>query len=232
MTLPKMNAYGVEQDAGLRDQEIVPTRKRSALIAKRFVDIIGASLFFILFGWVFIIVWIGVLFTTGTPATYKHIRIGKNGKQFPCLKFRSMVVNSEEVLRELLLRDEAANKEWLSTFKLRNDPRITKFGRFIRKSSLDELPQFWNVLRGDMSLVGPRPVVQNELNEKYGPAAAYYTAMRPGITGPWQVSGRSDLSYTERISLDMNYVRSWTITGDIKLVFSTVAVVFKSKGSY
>lgn len=199
---------------------------------KRALDIVGALIFFLLFGWLFIVVWIGVLLTTGSPAIYKHPRIGRNGKTFFCLKFRSMVVNSDEVLKQLLQTNSAAHDEWFHTFKLKDDPRITKFGKFIRKTSLDELPQFWNVLVGDMGLVGPRPVVQKELTEKYGPASVFYTSMRPGITGPWQIGGRSDLSYAERVSLDTEYVKNWTVFGDLKIVISTVMVVLNNKGSY
>lgn len=202
------------------------------LVAKRALDILGALIFFLLFGGIYLIVWWVVLITTGSPAIYRHKRIGRNGREFSCLKFRSMVVNSDEVLQDLLLNDPAALREWNTTFKLRNDPRITRFGSFIRKTSLDELPQFWNVLRGDMSIVGPRPVVRKELDVYYGAYASTYMKVRPGITGPWQVGGRSDLSYPERVALDSNYVRNWTVLGDIGLIFRTVGVVFHRRGSY
>ncbi|KAF1045176.1 sugar transferase [Xylophilus sp.] len=132
------------------------SRAQWALAVKRTVDIVGALSFFLRLGWLYIAVWWMVLLTTGRPAIYRHTRIGKNGKEFACLKFRSMVVDGDRVLAELLASDLALRKEWEETHKLRNDPRITRFGHFIRKTSLDELPQFWNVLRGDMRLVGPR----------------------------------------------------------------------------
>lgn len=173
-----------------------------------------------------------MLVTTGGPAIYRHVRIGKGGQEFSCLKFRSMAVNSEQLLKDLLAEDALARAEWNRSFKLRNDPRITKFGRFIRKKSLDELPQFWNVLKGEMSLVGPRPVVKLELVNYYGPFAGTYESVRPGITGPWQVGGRSDLSYTERVALDVYYIHNWTVLGDMKFILSTAAVFIRHRGSY
>lgn len=211
---------------------VIPEQARLARISKRLLDILGAVTFFALLGWVFVLVWIMVLVTTGRPAIYKHVRIGRGGQEFKCLKFRSMVSNSEEVLRHLLETDSAAKAEWDATFKLKNDPRITIFGHFIRKTSLDELPQFWNVLRGDMSLVGPRPVVQKELDQYYGPYAPVYYSVRPGITGPWQVGGRSDLSYAERVALDTSYVQNRSLLGDIKLLLKTLTVFISHKGSY
>lgn len=189
-------------------------------------------MFFIAFGWLYLIIWAMVLLTTGGPAIYQHTRVGRGGREFKCLKFRSMVVNSDQVLRELLENDPAAKAEWQATFKLKDDPRITKFGRFIRKTSLDELPQFWNVLKGDMSLVGPRPVVRKELEQHYGLYAPLYGTVRPGITGPWQVSGRSDLSYPQRVALDAAYVHSRTFWGDVGLVLKTVKVFVSHRGSY
>lgn len=221
-----MENNGVSLVEGLSPQK--PRR----MIVKRSLDICGALIFFMLFSGIYFLLWWLVVLTTGGPAIYKHKRIGRNGKEFSCLKFRSMVVNSDEVLRDLLERDPMARAEWNTTFKLRDDPRITRFGRFIRKTSLDELPQFWNVLRGDMSIVGPRPVVRKELEIYYGPYAQIYYKVRPGITGPWQVGGRSDLSYPERVALDTNYVKSWTVRGDLLLIAKTVGVVFHRRGSY
>lgn len=205
---------------------------RAKLLAKRALDVFGAVVFFVLFIGLYLLVWWLVLLTTGGPAIYRHRRIGRDGREFDCLKFRSMVSNSDEVLRDLLARDPEARHEWNTTFKLRNDPRITRFGAFIRKTSLDELPQFWNVLRGDMSIVGPRPVVRKELEVHYGPHAHAYKKVRPGITGPWQVSGRSNLSYPERVALDTAYVRHWTIGGDLVLIAKTVTSVVAARGSY
>lgn len=208
------------------------TLNRSKLAIKRAVDISGALFFFMSLGWLYILVWIAVILTTGSPAIYRHTRMGKSGKEFSCLKFRSMVVDSEKVLATLLSSDPAARKEWEESHKLRNDPRITRFGQFIRKTSLDELPQFWNVLIGDMSLVGPRPVVRKELEERYGLHAPIYTSVRPGITGLWQISGRSNLSYAERVALDSHYVNNWSIGTDLSILFRTVSVVLRGTGSY
>ncbi|SIP95798.1 sugar transferase [Pseudacidovorax sp. RU35E] len=218
--------------AGFSHPHAVPTQGTVSRFFKRAMDIVGALIFFALLGWLFMIIWALVLMTTGGPAIYKHPRMGRGGREFKCLKFRSMVTNSEEVLRHLLETDPAARAEWEATFKLKNDPRITRFGRFIRKTSLDELPQFWNVLMGDMSLVGPRPVVRKELEQYYGLYAPLYGSVRPGITGPWQVGGRSDLSYGERVALDVSYVHTRSAFGDICLLLKTVSVFVKHKGSY
>lgn len=165
------------------------------------------------------------------PIIFKHIRIGKNGKPFPCYKFRSMCVDAKEKLAELLAKDPAAREEWERDFKLKSDPRITKSGAFLRKTSLDELPQIFNVLRGEMSLVGPRPVVQEEL-ARYGEFVQDYLMVKPGITGMWQVSGRSDIEYTERVLLDTWYVRNWSVWIDVMLLWRTIKAVVMRKGAY
>lgn len=162
---------------------------------------------------------------------FKHKRIGKNGKEFYCYKFRSMCVDAEEKLAELLANDSEARAEWEKDFKLKNDPRITSSGAFLRKTSLDELPQIFNVLKGEMSLVGPRPIIQKEL-ERYGTYVNDYLMVKPGITGMWQVSGRSDIDYEERVVLDSWYVRNWNIWLDIMLLWRTLKVVVKGKGAY
>mgnify|MGYP002614247868 FL=1 len=165
------------------------------------------------------------------PVIFKHMRIGKNGKPFPCYKFRSMCVDAKAKLEELLQNDPEVKAEWEHGFKLKNDPRVTKSGAFLRKTSLDELPQIFNVLKGEMSLVGPRPIIQEEL-ERYGEYAGDYLMVKPGITGMWQVSGRSDIDYTERVLLDSWYVRNWSIWIDLVMLFKTVAVVLFRKGAY
>ena len=166
------------------------------------------------------------------PVIFKHIRIGKDGKPFPCYKFRSMVTNSAEMLEKYLAENPAAKAEWERDFKLKNDPRITPIGKFLRRTSLDELPQIFNVLKGEMSLVGPRPVVQEELDKYYGDAVKEYCSIRPGITGLWQVSGRSDLDYTERVFLDQWYVKNRNLKLDIKILWQTIGVVLMKKGAY
>ena len=167
----------------------------------------------------------------GGPAFYRHRRIGAGGRIFDCIKFRSMVVDAEGTLRRLLAADPAAAAEWAETQKLRDDPRITRIGRFLRASSLDELPQLFNVLRGEMSLVGPRPIVRAEV-ARYGRDIEHYYAAKPGLTGLWQVSGRSDMSYTRRVQLDVWYVRNWSLWHDIAILFKTVPAVFLQRGAH
>ncbi|VUT07449.1 UDP-glucose:undecaprenyl-phosphate glucose-1-phosphate transferase [Klebsiella pasteurii] len=167
----------------------------------------------------------------GGPAIYGHERIGKGGKPFKCLKFRSMVINSKEVLDELLEKDMDAKREWDSTFKLKNDSRVTKIGSFLRRTSLDELPQLFNVLKGEMSLVGPRPIITAEL-ERYNEEVDYYLLSKPGMTGLWQVSGRSDVDYETRVYLDAWYVKNWSMWNDIAILFKTIGVVLKKDGAY
>ena len=168
----------------------------------------------------------------GGPVIFGHTRVGLGGCSFRCLKFRSMCVDSDRVLATLLARDPAARRDWEMDRKLRKDPRITLLGRFIRATSIDELPQVFNVLRGDMSLVGPRPVVKEELDRHYGDLAVVYTSVRPGITGLWQVSGRSQTSYQDRVQLDLRYVRSWSLRGDVAILWRTIGVVLKCDGAY
>jgi exopolysaccharide production protein ExoY len=207
-------------------------RRTVAGAFKRAFDIVFASAFLLAGFWLFAFLWVGVLVTQGGPAVYRHKRVGRNGREFDCLKFRSMVKNSDKVLADHLRRDPLARAEWERDYKLSNDPRITRFGRFLRRSSLDELPQFWNVLRGDMSIVGPRPVVRNELDKYYGGvAASEYMKIRPGLTGPWQVSGRHVLGYEERVALDVMYARNASFSGDLRLILRTVSVVFTGSGA-
>lgn len=166
------------------------------------------------------------------PIFFSHTRIGKDGKPFPCYKFRSMVVNSKEMLEKHLAENPEAKAEWEREFKLKNDPRITPIGQVLRKSSLDELPQIFNVLKGEMSLVGPRPVVQEELDKYYGDAVKEYCSVKPGITGLWQVSGRSDVDYPERVAMDVEYVRTRNLWKDIVILYKTFDVVLNKKGAY
>lgn len=165
------------------------------------------------------------------PFLFAHRRVGQHGKEFPCYKFRSMVVNAEEALQEYLKDNPEAQEEWNRDFKLKNDPRITKIGHFLRKTSLDELPQLLNVLKGEMSLVGPRPIVQAEV-EKYGEYIQDFYLVPPGITGVWQVSGRSDTTYDERVQMDSWYVHNWSVWIDIVYLVKTVTAVLQRKGAY
>ena len=165
------------------------------------------------------------------PVIFKHRRIGKNGKEFDCYKFRSMCVDAKEKLEQLLKTDPKAKAEWEKDFKLKNDPRITKSGAFLRKTSLDELPQIFNVLKGEMSLVGPRPIIRDEM-VRYGEYINDYLMVKPGITGMWQVSGRSDTDYKQRVQLDSWYVRNWSVWLDLMLLWRTGKIVLQCKGAY
>jgi len=226
-------AIGTQPDARRPARRSARQAEFARQRTKRAIDIVGALFFFAMFGGVFLAIWLGVLLTTGRPAIYRHQRIGYRGKPFYCLKFRSMTPDSDAVIEKFLADNEAAREEWRLTFKLRNDPRVTRFGCLLRKTSMDELPQFWNVLRGEMSLVGPRPVVRKELDCFYGAEATrMYESVKPGLTGPWQVGGRSDTSYEARVAFDCDYVRSCSIWGDIKLIAKTASSVLTGKGSY
>lgn len=204
--------------------------KRSSRILKRTMDIVGSITFITLLSPLLLALYI-MIKKDGGNAIYGHSRIGRNGKSFNCLKFRSMLVNSKEVLEELLATDPVAKAEWDKDFKLKDDPRITKVGKFIRKTSLDELPQLWNVLKGEMSLVGPRPIIQEEL-ERYQGNVDYYLMAKPGMTGLWQVSGRNDVDYDTRVYFDAWYVKNWSLWNDIAILFKTINVVLKRDGAY
>jgi len=168
----------------------------------------------------------------GGSIIYGHERVGKGGKKFKVLKFRSMYMDAEKKLKEILENDPKAKEEWEQTFKLKNDPRITPIGKFLRKTSLDELPQFINVLKGDMSVVGPRPVVEEELIKYYKEKADLYKSVKPGVTGYWQVEGRSDTDYDERIKMDEYYIKNQSFLLDLKIILKTIKVMITGKGAY
>jgi Undecaprenyl-phosphate galactose phosphotransferase WbaP len=197
---------------------------------KRAVDVVGALAALLLFGPLMLLIAL-LIKLDGGPAVFGHKRIGIDGQSFTCWKFRSMVVNANEVFDQLMARDPEARAEWATARKLRNDPRITRIGRFLRRSSLDELPQLFNVLAGEMSLVGPRPIVQEEV-ARYRACFPYYTQCRPGLTGLWQVSGRNDVDYTRRVQLDTAYLFSWSLWSDIRIMLRTVGVMFSGRGAY
>jgi lipopolysaccharide/colanic/teichoic acid biosynthesis glycosyltransferase len=177
------------------------------------------------------IVSVMVMMSSPGPIFYSHRRIRKNGAFFSMWKFRTMCVNSAEVLEEYLSNHPEARAEWNKTHKLRHDPRITPIGSFLRRYSLDELPQLWNVLSGHMSLVGPRPIVAAEV-EKYADSFECYCRVKPGLTGLWQVSGRSELTYDERVALDCDYVNRWSLRRDLKILLKTFSVVLTQDGAY
>lgn len=198
---------------------------------KRIADVV-LSLLALVAVWPLFLMIVAVMKVTDPgPVFFAHERIGFNGRRFKCLKFRSMVTDSEAVLLALLRQDAEAAKEWTDTQKLRNDPRITSLGRLLRVTSLDELPQLINVLVGDMSFVGPRPIVASEA-PRYGKYFLLYVAARPGLTGPWQVSGRSDTTYDERVRLDVDYVTNWSFPRDCAVMLRTAVVVLTRSGSY
>ena len=200
---------------------------------KRVVDVVGASAALLFFAPFLLLVAAAIVMADGFPVLYRHNRVGRDGRVFGCLKFRSMVRDSEQRLADHLASDPEARVEWARTRKLRNDPRIIPIGRFLRKTSLDELPQLINVLRGDMSLVGPRPVVADELNSYYDDEGRRaYCSVRPGITGLWQVSGRSDVDYVQRVALDSQYANSYSMGGDIVIVMRTLGVLLWRTGAY
>lgn len=201
-----------------------------ASAAKRGTDflIAAAALLFLLPA--FIIIALIIRLSDGGPVLFRHRRIGRNGKEFKCIKFRSMQVGAEALLPMILSKCDKARAEWEANQKFENDPRVTRVGKFLRKSSLDELPQLLNVLLGDMAIVGPRPIVKSEV-EKYGEFFPYYSRVRPGLTGLWQVSGRSGTSYDDRVQLDVQYVTEWSYWGDIKIMAQTVPAVLTTNGA-
>ena len=203
-----------------------PSTQQAGRWAKRTFDIVGASLILLLTSPIFLATAIAIWANDHGPVIFKQVRVGKNGEHFECLKFRSMVTNAEEVLKKL--NNEGPNAVM---FKMQNDPRITKVGHFIRRFSIDELPQLWNVVRGDMSLIGPRPALPKEV-ALYAPHVNRRLEVRPGMTGLWQVSGRSDLSWDDTVRLDLYYVDNWSMTQDISILFKTVQAVFGSSGAY
>ena len=199
--------------------------------SKRIFDILISAAVLGLFTPILLIVAVLVKLSDPGPVIFRHMRVGHGGRRFHCLKFRSMVSNSDEVLRELLACDPGARQEWERSQKLANDPRITPVGKFLRQTSLDELPQLINVIRGEMSLVGPRPIIPGELR-RYGDKLGLYLQSRPGITGLWQVNGRSTCAYQERIEMDAHYVRNWSFSRDFVILLRTLAVVLARRGSY
>jgi len=205
-------------------------KSHSQIFGKRAIDIIVAASGIAISSLLILAISIMIFIESGLPIII-HQRVGRGGRFFNCLKFRTMVQNQEQVLQDYLAKNPDAAKEWNETHKLKNDPRITKVGRLLRKTSLDELPQLFNVLKGDMSIVGPRPIVAQEA-EKYGSNFLHYASVKPGITGLWQVSGRNDLSYEKRVEIDSYYARNWSIIGDIAIMLKTIPAVLLQKGAY
>ena len=201
------------------------------LALKRFIDlalVIMGGLVILPF---LLLIALAVKLGSPGPVLYGHKRLGLNGKHFKAYKFRSMVMDADKKLQSVLDADPRLREEWEATHKLKDDPRVTKVGKFLRRTSFDEFPQLLNILKGDMSLVGPRPVTDPEL-EKYGENARRILTVKPGLTGLWQVSGRSDTGYAERVSYDLYYLQSWSAWLDLWILYRTPAVIFKGKGAY
>lgn len=219
-----------EKSSRVTDPRLIFLARKANGFVKRAIDVAGA-----LFGLIFLspfILTVALLvrMQDGGPILYAHPRVGRHGRIFRCLKFRTMIHDNEGILNKYLADNPAAAEEWRLHHKLTNDPRITWLGRFLRKSSLDELPQFWNVLMGEMSLVGPRPITRVEL-DRYAKARRFYLLVRPGITGLWQVTGRSDSSYESRIKLDREYLENWSFRRDIWILVMTIPAVLAAKGA-
>jgi lipopolysaccharide/colanic/teichoic acid biosynthesis glycosyltransferase len=201
------------------------------IVLKRTIDICGAFIGLMLLLPVGLIVALFIKLNSRGPLLYKQVRIGKDERRFEMLKFRSMYADADVLLKEILDTDPVLREEYARFHKLRNDPRITPVGRVIRKYSIDELPQFWNVLKGDMSLVGPRPYMPSELYKMRGRGARTILSVRPGLTGLWQTNGRNKLLFYERLELDVEYVEKWSLLLDARLLWRTIPVILKGEGA-
>jgi Undecaprenyl-phosphate galactose phosphotransferase WbaP len=204
---------------------------RTEAVTKRAMDMLLASAALLLALPLFLFVALAIQLTSQGPILYRHVRVGRNGQSIQALKFRTMVVAAESVLKDYLAAHPECQLEWTRDQKLKNDPRATPFGKWLRRFSLDELPQLWNVLIGQMSLVGPRPIIQAEI-EKFGRGYELYSRVRPGITGLWQVSGRNNTTYQERVAFDEYYVRNWSIWLDAYILVRTAKAVLTAEGAY
>jgi undecaprenyl-phosphate galactose phosphotransferase len=227
--------YGLEANHFFAHEVLLLTMRNNLArrfhqLVKRCFDLFAASALLMATSPVLLFICVQVL-RSGRPIFFGHQRVGQHNRLFKCYKFRTMAPNADKLLNDLLARSPEAREEWERDFKLKDDPRITPIGRFLRKTSLDELPQLWNVLKGDMSLVGPRPVVTAEL-ERYGNQVEYYLEARPGITGLWQISGRNNVTYDQRVYLDAWYVKNWSLFNDIVILLKTVKVIFRREGAY
>lgn len=217
------------QPVGSERRPILRARRHDGV--KRTADFLGAALLILFFLPFFLLIALILWFSDSGPIFFSHERIGRGGVTFGCLKFRTMYRDADLILAEKLRNDPDARREWEENQKLRNDPRVHPVGKFLRRSSLDELPQLFNVLAGSMSLVGPRPIVGKEVAH-YGNRIGCYLSLRPGITGLWQVSGRNDTTYSERVSLDERYFHEQSFLLDARILVRTLWVVLLAKGAY
>ncbi len=218
---------GVDKKSAHQDQG---TSERPAGL-KRFLDLAIAVPAFLFLLPVFVAVGVAVWLDDGRPILFRQKRRGLGGEMFGCLKFRTMCVDAEAKLAGLLANDPVAAAEWAADQKLRNDPRVTRVGKLLRKTSLDELPQLWNIIKGEMSIVGPRPIVEAEV-KRYGEHIQYYDSVRPGVLGLWQVSGRNDTCYEKRVELDVEYAQTHSAKADVMIILRAVPAVFLSRGAY
>jgi exopolysaccharide production protein ExoY len=239
MNLEADMKFAVEPTLALAQADIHPGNRMATRglpqplggLIKRGIDIALSGLAIVMLAPLLIGLAFLVQASSPGPVLYGHNRVGFGGKTFKCWKFRSMVTNGDDVLARHLNKNALAQTEWNETQKLREDPRVTPLGRILRKLSLDELPQLFNIFLGDMSIVGPRPIVADEVR-RYGPSLGHYLRTRPGLTGLWQISGRSDVGYRQRVLLDRFYVQNWSLTKDIGIILRTVPAVLRSRGSY
>jgi lipopolysaccharide/colanic/teichoic acid biosynthesis glycosyltransferase len=215
----------------LRSIEKTGIRRSVDTTLKRIIDIILSATALVVGSPLLLGVWVAIRVSSPGPAVFSHRRIGAGGVYFNCFKFRTMVQNADELLEDVLTVHPDLREEYALTHKLKDDPRVTRIGNMLRKTSLDEFPQFWNVLKGDMSIVGPRPIVTAEV-ERYGHWLPLILELRPGITGLWQVSGRNDTTYAERIALDRRYVLTRNIATDFSIMLKTPSVMIKRNGAY
>jgi Undecaprenyl-phosphate galactose phosphotransferase WbaP len=222
---------GTSAATWFRPQVSGPEQLFSYRVVKRWADASTVALLCLLLLPILCVIAAAVWLSSPGPILFSHRRIRRHGQFFTMWKFRTMCINSGEVLERYLAAHPEARSEWRQNHKLKHDPRVTQVGKFLRRTSLDELPQLWNVLNGTMSLVGPRPIVAAEV-EKYGEYFQDYCAVKPGVTGLWQVSGRSQLSYRERVELDRRYARNWSLRGDAKILMRTWSSVVNRDGAY
>jgi Undecaprenyl-phosphate galactose phosphotransferase WbaP len=228
-SLPE-SASSLPRTAGQRS-DLAPERYFRYHVVKRVLDVVLILLASPILLLVVGVIAAAVCFSSPGPVFFSHRRIRRHGAFFTMWKFRTMCVDSAEVLETYLAANPEARAEWRKTHKLKHDPRVTRVGEFLRRTSLDELPQLWNVVWGSMSLVGPRPIVAAEV-EKYGEFFSDYCLVKPGITGLWQVSGRSACTYTERVQLDRRYAHHWSLTADFKILLRTLPSVVNQDGAY
>lgn len=221
-------AYAIQEHKAPRSKAFIYSREIDSL--KRGFDIVFSTCVLVFLSPIFVLIAISIFLFSPGKVLFSQERLGQGGKVFKCLKFRTMVPDAEESLDQILERFPMLKKEWQQTQKLRQDPRVFTWGRFLRKTSLDELPQFWNVLKGDLSVVGPRPYMTNQL-EEMGSSASIILSIKPGITGLWQTSGRSQTNFRTRIALDKEYVDKQSFGYDLRLILKTIPVLFSSKNA-